>query len=214
MPKTRFYVVRHGQTEWNEVGRLQGHSNSPLSALGLDQVQRVAQRFEGLDIDALYSSDLGRALQSAEPIARVLQRAIHKESRLRERSLGIFEGLTRSEAAERFPDVYPRHRSDDAEFTIPHGQSVSAHAAQVLQALKEIAERHVDKNVALVTHGGPLSVLFRTCVQLPLATARCFGLPNAALNIFDYKAGKLKLVCWGDRAHLDDPTEDTDPANP
>jgi probable phosphoglycerate mutase len=207
MPTTRLYVVRHGQTEWNAVGRLQGHSNSPLSAAGQEQVQQLAARFKSWPVAAIYSSDLGRAQESAAPIAEVCRCPVSIDARLRERCLGIFEGLTRLQASEQHPELYARHRSDDPEFTIPTGQSVHTYADQINGAVAEIAARHSGSSVVVVTHGGALGVLFRACARMALNVPRCFSLPNAALNILDWSDGAFKLRCWGDTSHLEHMTD-------
>jgi 2,3-bisphosphoglycerate-dependent phosphoglycerate mutase len=184
------------------VERLQGHLDSPLSAKGQLQVVALAERFQHIAVSALYSSDLGRAQQTAGPLAAATHLPVTLDARLRERSLGVFEGLTRDEAAQRYPDVYRVHRTNDADFEIPGGQSLRAHATQVLEAVHDIANRHLGQTVVLVTHGGALSAIFRACVGVPLETPRAFSLPNAGINLVELTGDRLKLVTWGDTLHL------------
>jgi 2,3-bisphosphoglycerate-dependent phosphoglycerate mutase len=200
---TRIYVLRHGETEWNHAERLQGHSDSPLSAKGQAQVEALGKRFQKLPIAALYTSDLGRAVASARPIAEATGRAAILDARLRERRLGVFEALTRTEAASHYPDLYQTHELHDPAFTLPGGQSLQEHSLQTLEAVRDIAGRHVGEAVALITHGGALSALFRASVGVSLDTPRAFSIANAALNAFDLVGGRLKLICWGDTAHFE-----------
>src|SRR5215217_8566820 len=99
--KTELILLRHGETEWNALGLLQGHRDSPLSAEGLRQADALAARLATVSFSALYSSDLGRALQTAGRIAARTGHQVHADARLRERGLGVLEGLTREEANQR-----------------------------------------------------------------------------------------------------------------
>src|SRR5450759_4619565 len=105
---THLLAIRHGETEWNSQGRFQGHLNSALSEAGLAQAEALGERLARESVDLLLSSDLGRALQTASAIARRTGREIVVEPRLRERRMGIFEGLTPAEVQTRYPDEYAR----------------------------------------------------------------------------------------------------------
>ena len=102
--ETHVYLVRHGETAWNRERRFQGHQDVPLSPAGLFQAERLAQRLKSETFDAVYSSDLKRAVQTAEIVARELALPVVTLKGLRERSMGEWEGLTQEEVAARFPD--------------------------------------------------------------------------------------------------------------
>src|SRR6266516_4712814 len=113
MATTGFIILRHGETVWNREDRYQGHLDSTLTALGLEQTRALAERLSGCQCRALYSSDLGRARHTAEIIANKTGHRLLLDTRLRERHLGMFQGLVQSEIEEKFPDEYRLFKSGD-----------------------------------------------------------------------------------------------------
>jgi broad specificity phosphatase PhoE len=138
---TTFLLVRHGETDWNADGRLQGHTDRPLSDYGRRQAQRLAEELEGEQLEAIYSSDLSRARETAEIVGERLALPVELDPDLREKDWGNWEGLN---AVER----------DRVEFV---GESTEAHQERMLGALRRIAERHPgDRRVLVFTHGGSI----------------------------------------------------------
>jgi probable phosphoglycerate mutase len=138
---TTLLLVRHGETDWNADGRLQGQTDRPLSDFGRRQAQRLAEELADEELEAIYSSDLARARETAEIIGERLVLAVDLDPELREKDWGTWEGLT---AVER----------DRVEFV---GESTKAHQERILVALRRIAERHPgDGLVLVVTHGGSM----------------------------------------------------------
>jgi broad specificity phosphatase PhoE len=134
-------LVRHGETDWNAEGRLQGHTDRPLSDYGRRQARRLAEELVGEELEAIYSSDLARAHETAEIVGERLGLPVALEPDLREKDWGTWEGL---DAVER----------DRVEFV---GESTEAHQERMLRALRRIAERHPgDGRVLVVTHGGSM----------------------------------------------------------
>lgn len=202
MAATLVYLLRHGETEWNLEGRLQGHRDSALSAHGLEQVAALGRRLANEPLSAIYTSDLGRAVTTARAVAGTRHAAPLLDARLRERALGVFEGLTREEARAQHPELYAAHESHAADFKLPGGQSLREHQQQSLDVARELAQRHIGQTIALVTHGGALSAVFRASVGVSLETPRRFSLGNAAVNLFELHGEHFKLVTWGDAQHL------------
>lgn len=205
---TEFILLRHGETEWNAQERLQGHLNSTLSPGGLRQADALAARLATVRFQALYSSDLGRAVQTASCIAATTGHALQQDVRLRERGLGVLEGLTRAEARLRHPEVFSHYAAGGPDFVIPEGESTSQRLRLAVGCLEELAGRHPGERVVVVTHGGLLSSLFRHCLGIPPATPRAFAVLNASWNRFDFEAGGFRLVSWGDVSHLRDLSRD------
>ena len=137
---TTLLLVRHGETDWNAEGRLQGHTDRPLNDFGRRQAEALAERLAGDGIDAIYASDLSRARETAEIVGARLGLPVVLEPGLRERNWGTWEGLTGSER-------------DRVEYV---GEAPEEHAARVLAAVRAIAERHPGRRVVVVTHGGSL----------------------------------------------------------
>ncbi|MDX6472399.1 MAG: 2,3-bisphosphoglycerate-dependent phosphoglycerate mutase [Gaiellaceae bacterium] len=137
---TTLLLVRHGETDWNAEGRLQGHTDRPLNDHGRRQAAALAERLADDEIDAVYASDLARARETAEILAGRLGLPVVTDPDLRERNWGNWEGLTGTE----------RDRVDYV------GEDREAHGARVIQAVRRIAEHHPGERVVVVTHGGSL----------------------------------------------------------
>lgn len=201
---TRFCFVRHGETDWNVQRRLQGHIDTPLNQIGLAQAEATAKGLQAHRFDALYCSDLIRTLQTARCAAQLLDLPIHLRSELRERHYGAFQGLTYSEAEHHFPADYARFKAREPAYEIiDDGESLLQHRSRVLACLERIAASHAGQNVLIVTHGGVLDIVYRLATGLDLAAPRDFGIPNAALNWIEHRAGAWQLLQWADQAHLE-----------
>lgn len=209
---TLLLLIRHGETRWNEEGRVQGWQDSPLTRAGIAQARMLAARLAGEPVDRLVASDLGRARETAAAIAHRLALAVELEPDLRERSYGVLEGCTWAEAEARHPEAYARVAARDHEYVVPGGESAAAFAARVVRALERIAAAHSGRRVAVVAHGGVLGVAYRRAAGLPRDAPRSYALANASVNYLRFSGGRLSIERWGDVAHLavdtaDDPTE-------
>lgn len=202
MSHTRVILLRHGETAWNAEGRYQGQLDSPLTASGLAQAHALAGRLSGERFAALYSSDLGRARQTAEAISARTDRPIITHAGLRERNLGAFQGSTRAEAKARWPEDYRQLRSGHPDYAPPEGESQRAMTVRIEAALADITAPHPDQTIVAITHGGVLSALLRHVLGLPIDTPRRFARVNASWNVFTVEKGKWMLETWGDTSHL------------
>ena len=137
---TTLLLVRHGETDWNAEGRLQGHTDRPLNDHGRRQAKELAERLAGEGADAIYASDLSRAKETAEILGARLGLPVVIDADLREKNWGNWEGLTGDERIH-------------VEF---EGESTKDHRERVLGAVERIAERHPGQRVVVVTHGGSL----------------------------------------------------------
>jgi len=207
---THFIAIRHGETEWNREGRYQGHLNSALNQDGLAQAQALGERLATARFDLLFSSDLGRALQTASAIAQRSGHEIVVDSRMRERSMGIFQGLTAAEAQARYSAEYLRFKSHDPDYIIPGGESMRQLLERSVACFTELAERHAGSTLATVTHGGVLAMLYRHAQAMPLEAPRDFTLHNTGVNRFCHRQGAWQLQSWGDIAHLDHALDDSE----
>jgi probable phosphoglycerate mutase len=200
----RLIVVRHGETQANLHGRWQGHTDSPLTKAGIAQARAVAQRLKGCRFSRLYSSDLGRALQTAQIIADHTDHQIILDERLRERHLGIFQGLTRAEMEAEYPQEWHLYGTAGPDYVIPGGESARQRFERSTSCLREIALHHPGKTVVIVTHGGVLNGLLRRTLDIPLEVPRRFKIWNASINVFLFDGGNWQLETWGDVSHLGD----------
>lgn len=199
----KLILIRHGETQWNRERRMQGHSDSPLSEVGLRQAQLLAQRMKNFEFHALYCSDSGRAHHTARTVAEVTGHKLIVEPRLRERHFGLFEGLTAVEIQERHAEAYEKFKSRDPDYAVPGGESAAAFRERALACLAEIAMRHPSEVVVIVTHGLVCDIAYRAAKDIDLMARRDFHLVNAGLNHFRFEDGRWHVDHWGDAAHLD-----------
>ena len=192
---TRVWCIRHGETAWNATGRWQGHAPVPLNDTGLRQSRQLGHYLahNGTRIDALYSSDLKRAMQTAEAIAGPLGLPIYPEPRLREVDLGDWQGLTREEAEAWDPVRYAAFRTDWYNVPTPNGETRTALKARARAAFDDLAARHPDQVVGLVSHGGTLGMLIESLFgRIDRPT-----LANTSITIIEQAAPwRLVQVAW------------------
>ena len=153
---TTILLVRHGETDWNVHRRVQGHSDTPLNDTGRAQARALAEELDGERIDAVFSSDLLRAHETARIVAEQRGLDVTAIRDLRERHFGTWEGLTDDEIFTRFPEVREGAPWGDAE-------TQEEMAERVLAALRRISEAHPDQRVLVVSHGGPLRRVLAHC---------------------------------------------------
>ena len=202
MPAAELILVRHGETAWNREGRMQGHTDIPLSEEGFAQAEALAARLAEEAFDALWSSDLQRARQTAERVARRTGHRVAVDPRLRERNLGVLQSFTREESARVHPEVFDRYQRGEADYAIPGGESARQFSARALGALTEIAQGLAGGRAVVVCHGGVLDVLYRAAAGEGPGGPRRTTLLNASVNTFRYREGRWSLFLWGDISHL------------
>ena len=199
---TRLIAVRHGETAWNVDTRIQGQLDIGLNATGLWQAQRAGQALADEDIGVIYASDLSRAWQTAEEIARPHGLAVQPEPRLRERAFGHLEGMSFAEIESTRPEDAKRWRERDPEFEPVGGESLLTFRDRITRVAAELAARHPGELVTLVAHGGVMDVLYRAATRQELQAPRTWQLGNAAINRMLWTPEGFSLVGWSDIAHL------------
>lgn len=199
---TRIVAIRHGQTAWNAEARVQGHRDIELDDTGRWQAGRLARALHAEGIDAIYSSDLARARQTAAPLAELAGLAVGLEAGLRERAFGEFEGCSFDEVEARWPEQAERWRRRDPDFGPAGGERLADFRARVIDAVERLALAHPGEHIALVTHGGVLDLLYREAARLPLDAPRTWQLANAGVNRLLHADLGLSLVGWADVSHL------------
>lgn len=153
-------LIRHGETEWNREGRYQGHADPPLSPSGSEQARRVARACAGLELQAVCSSDLRRALQTAAPVAAAHRLPITADPRLRELNFGDWDGRLAQDVIDGNPAAWNAWYADPVQIAPPGGETAEALWQRFYGgALAEIRRRFPRGTVAVITHGGPLRLL-------------------------------------------------------
>ena len=199
----KLVIVRHGETEWNVQHKVMGQLDSPLTAKGIQQAKAIGDRLRRLKFTSIYSSDLGRAVQTANIIAETCGKQIIFDAELREWNMGIFEGLTVSEMHKKFPQERQDYEQIGDEYIIPKGESLTQCRARGFRILNAIAERHSDENVVVVTHGCVLMGFFEMVLDLRSGNTWRFKLDNANFCTFEYVKERWSLVVWNDVSHLE-----------
>jgi probable phosphoglycerate mutase len=205
---TTLCIVRHGETAWNAEGRVQGQLDVPLSEVGLAQARAVAAALQGERFGAIYSSDLQRVTQTAEPAARMLSLPVRTDARLRERHYGMFQTLTYADVKILHPEDYARFKAKDLDYDFRTGESLRAFFARSIACLAELAARHPGESILVFTHGGVLEMARRHATGSSLATVREFEIPNAALNRMVIEGDAWSVLGWAECGHLEAALDD------
>lgn len=199
---TEFIAVRHGETDENLRGILQGQSDTRLNDRGVRQAQCAAERLKPDHFDFIFSSDLSRAMDTARKIAGYHQAPVRGLQALREWDLGRLQGGSWTDLADCFPEVMAAFKNEQSEVHVPGGESRSVFYQRVADCLDEMPERFSGKKILLVTHGGVLKAIFHHIVGPVSGSARLPLTSNASVSAFRYIDGLWQLVCWNDVSHL------------
>lgn len=206
---TEILLIRHGETAWNAVKRLQGHCDIALNTQGQAQADALGQALRDEPLAAIISSDLQRARQTAQALAAQQAGPLQVicDPGLRERCYGAFEGLYYSDISQRYPAAFASWQARDIDAVFPPGaragESFRDFYARSVTAMLHWARRYPGQKIALVAHGGVLECAYRAALSLPLSTPRDFPVLNASVNRLRLEADVLRLMSWGEVAHLD-----------
>lgn len=200
-------LIRHGETAWNRVRRMQGHVDTPLNEEGLRQAKALGRALATERPDAIYASDLQRARMTAQPVADAHRIAIIFDPTLRERCYGAFEGLMYEEITERYPEQFAAWHARDLHLRFPAGEREAETLQEFHQrsvtALERIARRHSQGRIVVVTHGGVLDCVYRAATGMPVDARRDFETLNAAINRLRWDGERFILQQWADVSHLE-----------
>lgn len=183
---TTVILIRHGETLWNQQHRYQGQLDSPLSELGHKQARLTAEYLAKQPITAIYSSDLGRALRTAEIIADPHRLAAKPDQRLREMAFGVWEGLTRPEVVEQYPEIYYTRYQDVLSTRVPGGELPHEVVARFRDFMDEHLPKHGEETIVLVSHGGTLRLAIASILHMPLEKSYCFRVSNGGVSRLTY----------------------------
>ena len=205
---TRILAIRHGETAWNVDSRIQGQLDIPLNELGRWQAAQLAHAVAGEGLQAVYTSDLQRAYETARAVGRGAGLPLRTDPGLRERSFGEFEGHTFKEIEAQWPEQSLRWRRRDPEYGPAGGESLRQFYERCVATATRIAAAHPGQAIALVAHGGVMDCLYRAATRVDLQAPRSWQLGNASINRLLHTPGGFTLVGWSDTSHLDHPARD------
>ena len=200
---TKVIFIRHGQTEWNVTGRYQGQSDVQLSEEGRQQAVKLAENFPVERVDAIYASDLQRAMVTAETIAKQFGLSVQAEPAFRELSFGDWEGLTYQQIVDKWEDAMANFLQHPDILEIPGGESFPAVQKRAVMRLNELVKEHDGQIIVVVAHGAVLRTLLAAALHMPLQYLWSIRQFNTAVNIVRYDAGASPTVeLLNSTAHL------------
>jgi broad specificity phosphatase PhoE len=205
-PGLRLYLIRHGEVEGAEAGKLLGRTDSPLSERGLEQSNQLAELLSTVRLSAVYSSDLQRATVMAETIAARTELRVEQDSAWREIDMGEWECQTIAVLHNEAPELVAQLFNDPASFEYPSGESFSAFTVRIESALDRLLRLHPTGDVALVAHGGVCRAIIGSALEIPPRNWLRLAQEYGCLNVIDWydKNPVLRLLnhgSFGDRAH-------------
>jgi broad specificity phosphatase PhoE len=202
----RLLLIRHGETPWNVTLQYQGHAALPLNRHGSTQAAATAARLRTLLPHALYSSDLLRAVQTAEPIAAACGLPIQRDHDLREIDVGQWQGLTPTELQQRFPQHMAEYARDPAGTVRLGGESYAQLQVRALRFLARLEQQQPpEATVVIVSHGGTLRTMICDVLGLELRAFGRIWLDNGSISEIRIDNAGRRLVRLNDTAHLEQP---------
>ncbi|MCD8355291.1 MAG: histidine phosphatase family protein [Clostridia bacterium] len=200
--KTTVYFIRHGTTENNVSGRFQGSTDVPLGETGLKQATYLGERFAEVPVDAVYTSPLTRARQTAEGVCAKLELQPILYDDLREIDGGRLEGHTNPENRRDYPDVMDNFRNHPAKFCPPGGETARQVHERMTRAVNRLVQENAGKSIVIVSHGFALQS-YLACLDTPFDEMEPNLVGNAAVSCLRYdEAGNFETVFYDDSSHL------------
>ncbi|WP_366922398.1 alpha-ribazole phosphatase [Metallumcola ferriviriculae] len=189
------YLVRHGETLWNQDHKYQGHQDVPLSEVGRRQAKELAHWLKEVRYTAIYASDLSRAYDTAAAVADSRAIKVTADRRLREINFGTWEGRTFKEINKIFPDIVKQWMENPAEVNLPEGESFALVKKRAYQAVKDIvAKNEYAGKVAVFSHGATIRTILCSVLDLPLKAMWQIEQGNTAVNIIKFPKNHPPII--------------------
>ena len=199
----KFFVVRHGETDWNKLGRFQGHTDISLNDRGLSQASETAVASEDWGYTAIYSSPLVRTVQVAEEIAKVTPMLVSQEPGLKELNLGDLEGVTGEEMRNDWPALFAAWRTDPEKMSMPNGESLGELRDRTWQVILDIEQKHSsDDSIVVISHNFAIRSIVNELLGMPLAYFHRMSLNLASVCTFDSDERGRRLTGYNSTSHL------------
>ena len=203
---THVLLIRHGQSEGNAERRFGGHTATPLSPRGRKQAQAMANALKDEELTAIYSSDLARAVETAQPLAKLTGLPIQTTNAFRERSVGVMEGLTFEDAAQQHPEQYAALLRRDFEHVLTGGESYRQLLDRAWQKLDEIIAQNQGGRIAVFSHTGTICILalhLMGALDAPELKPVWITSANCAITRFELREdGFVRVLTLNDTRHL------------
>ena len=201
----QFLLVRHGQTQYNADGRVQGQIDIPLNETGTWQAGRIGERLKGYSPNAIFASDLSRAADTARAIAAHHPSIPFLETKLlREIAYGVFEGMHLPDIEQTYPEEYLQWREGDVGYTPPNAESIYDQRARASHAVNWVREHCANGTIVLVSHGGIMRSLVANLLDLGIDQQVRFHFDNTSLTALEDTPRGMSLRLANDTSHLDE----------
>lgn len=199
----KIFITRHGETEWNTKGILQGHLDSPLTRNGIEGAYKLSKRLKDYEFDYIITSPLYRAYKTAEIISEPNNTTIVKDDSLKEINCGEFQGYNFKDIWLKFPELKRQMDSDPVNFIYPNGESLSQFYKRVVLGFTDILNKYENSKILIVGHGGTIKCLMASMFEH--TKPKIFFenvVVNCSLTEIDYDKKKFTLVKFNDTDHL------------
>lgn len=200
---TTIYLIRHAEAEGNLFRRAQGHWNGKITERGKKQIDALAERFKDVQIDAVYSSDLDRAKETAGALLRGRNLALHTTRELREIHMGVWEGDSWGNLSYQWPEQMYNFNNDPDNWSVPGCESFERCRVRMTRAIEEIARAHDGETVGIVAHGMCIKIFLMGVMGIKASDpeAMMHG-DNTSVSLLRYDAGKFSVEYYNDNSHL------------
>ena len=197
-----FYIARHGQTNWNILGKTQGHGNSDLTDKGKEQAQQLASALKEYPIDLIFTSDLGRAIETAQIIGKEIDVKVEETNALREMGFGAWEGLLIDEIKKDYSSAYDTWRNEPHLVDIPGGETLHIIKERVDNFIKELNDKYDNKHILLVSHTITVRVMLLSFLNSGVENIYRIKQDNTALNIVEFRNYGPVIHKLNDTSHI------------
>ncbi len=202
--KTRFYLIRHGETDWNKGGRYQGWTNIELNEAGREQARLLGERFKYLPLDAVYVSPLKRAMETAEAVGKAKGLTPIVDEHFKEINFGEWEGHTIAELSEKYGKAYTDFFANPFSHPMPGEGSFQNVMQRAIAGFEALEQERKGQNIAIISHGGLLRVMLVGLLGLGEEFYRKTWMTNTSITMLDVmEDGRRLLMTLNDKAHLE-----------
>lgn len=199
--------VRHGETDWNRIGRVQGSSDIALNELGHRQAARLANFLETAPLDAIYVSTSRRAIETAEALTKNRTLIPIQSAQIVEINYGHWEGQTSDQILEKWPQEWADFKRDSINYRPPAGETIAQLHARLEAFISDVTKKHTSGRVAVVSHGGAIGHMISILISEAALAATRIQLANCALSRVVVSASGTKLVSLGETHYLHEDEE-------
>lgn len=199
---TKIYLIRHGESEWNKLSKVQGQQNAMLTDFGREQAKKLGNRLIEENIDIIYSSNLSRALETATIISNIINRPLIKSEGIREMNFGIWEGLTLKEIQDKYKEEYQIWMKEPEKLKLEGAETLEMLKNRLMGFVNKLIVENNGKNIAIVSHGAALKIIILNLLGMGNSFYKNISLKNVSLSLIECRQYNNVLTLLNDTSHL------------